>query len=52
MSKNSSSLTVFFSIAGALSLAAYFLYSSGKTKAVDLERKCSLQKLLTILEEI
>lgn len=52
MSKNSSGLTVLVSLAGALSLAAYLLYSSGKTKAVELEKKCSLQKLLAILEEI
>jgi hypothetical protein len=42
MSKNTSGLTVLFSLAGAFSLAAYLLYSNGKTKVVEPEKKCSL----------
>ena len=53
MSKISSGLTVFVSVAGALSVAAYLLFSKGSdANAIDIEKKCSLQKLLSILEEL
>ncbi len=42
-----------FSLAGAFTLAAYMLYSKdSKSKAISLEQKCSLEKLLAILEEL
>ena len=54
MSKNNTGLTAFVSLAGALTAAAYFYYSSrsAESKVNDLEKKCSLQKLLAILEEL